>query len=85
MKRLFVVAMIALGAGTLAGCVEYREDVVVRHSGYYSSSRPYYRDRVYYREPVYYRDRGYYRDRSYYRYDGYRGPRHYYRHHRHWE
>jgi hypothetical protein len=78
MKRLFVLAIMAVGAATLTGCVEYREDVVVRHSGYYYSSPPVYRERVYYREPVYYRDRGYYR------YDGYRGPRHHHRHPRQW-
>ncbi len=85
MKRLMVMAMIAVGAGTLAGCVEYPGDVVVvRHSGYY------YSDPGYYRGGYYYRDRGYYpapryvyRERAYYA-PRYHGGHHHRRHHHHW-
>ncbi len=68
MKRLMVMAMIAVGAGTLTGCVDAPGDVVViRHSGYY------YSDPGYYRGGYYYRDRGYYP-----------APRYYYRERREW-
>ncbi|MCD2175607.1 hypothetical protein [Rhizobium sp. C4] len=77
MKRLMIMAMIAVGAGTLSGCVEYpSETVVVRHSGYYYSDRGYYRDRPYYRpRPYYYRDSGYYAPRYY---GGYHRHHHHY-------
>jgi hypothetical protein len=62
MKRLMVFALIAVGAGTLAGCVDVPGDVVVvRHSGYY------YSDPGYYGGGYYYRDRGYYPAPRYYR------------------
>ena len=71
MKRLMILAMMALGAGTLAGCVDAPGNVVVvRHSGYY------YSDPGYYRGGYYYRDRGYYAPRYY---GGY-----YRRHHHHY-
>lgn len=75
MKRLLVMAMIAVGAGTLTGCVDAPgEVVVVRHSGYY------YSDPGYYRGGYYYRDRGYYAPRYYGGY--YRRPHHH--HHHYW-
>lgn len=81
MKRLLVMAMIAVGAGTLAGCVDAPgRVVVVRHSGYY------YSDPGYYRGGYYYRDRGYYPAPRYvYRERVYHAPRHYsgYHHRRH--
>lgn len=77
MKRLMIMAMIALGAGTLTGCVAYPDDVVVvRHSGYYYPERGYYRERVYYRERPYYRGSRYYVPR-------YSGGYHR-RHHHYW-